>query len=273
MTGGRIAGAVRPWSDIWSRSGWTVQAHIMTGQARTLDLNGKLRASGSEAACLSYAELSAPPSRARRAVVLLHGLANYPGETARAARAFQHNGWAVANTGYPSLRAPIARHAESASRVARSLADGGAETVSFFGHSLGGLVARAAMARAAADGWRPGRLLLVGSPAQGSAIARLAVRSRALRALGGECVDAVTPAGAGAIPLPVCQDTMIIAGGTGGRGYNPLLRGDNDGVVTVDETRLPGHEADFLLVRALHTSLPSRPETIAAALRFLDAGR
>ena len=49
--------------------------------------------------------------------------------------------------------------------------------------------------------------------------------------------------------------------------------GDNDGVVTVAETRLAGCETGFLLVPALHTPLASRPAMAVAALRFLETGR
>lgn len=270
MRGGRLLRAFDRWGDLWIRGGWRVQTHCLTADARVLAPDGRLVASGSGQECLAIARQAAPRSTARRGVVLLHGLGHHPGATAQLARALEAAGWAVANTGYPSLRSSLEAHAAAASAVAAALAEDGAERISWVGHSLGGLVARAALARAPLDGWTPGRLVLVGSPARGSGIAHLLRNSRVYQRATGACGQAVTPAGAASVPLPKCRAVGIIAGGNGGRGYNPLLAGDNDGVVTVAETRLPGHEAGFLRVPSLHTPLAGRPETVLAATRFLD---
>jgi hypothetical protein len=68
-------------------------------------------------------------------------------------------------------------------------------------------------------------------------------------------------------------EIAVIAGGNGGAGYNPFLDGDNDGVVTVSETRLPGMETDFLMLRSMHARLPLQRDAMAATVRFLDTGR
>jgi len=65
----------------------------------------------------------------------------------------------------------------------------------------------------------------------------------------------------------------VIAGGRGDeRGYNPVLPGDDDGVVTVAGTHLAG-EADFLLLPVLHSFLMKDPRAMEATLRFLEKGR
>jgi hypothetical protein len=65
----------------------------------------------------------------------------------------------------------------------------------------------------------------------------------------------------------------VIAGGTADkRGFNPLLTGNNDGIVTVMETELAGAR-DRMTVNAIHTLIASAPETIDATLKFLDSGR
>ena len=64
----------------------------------------------------------------------------------------------------------------------------------------------------------------------------------------------------------------IVAGGRGkGGANNPLLSGDDDFVVTVDETRLPG-AADFLVVPVLHTFFMDDPTVRECTLRFLQHG-
>ena len=82
-------------------------------------------------------------------------------------------------------------------------------------------------------------------------------------------VEGLAAAPLSAPPIPFA----IIAGGRGDKeGYNPLLPGDDDGVVTVDETLLVGARA-FLRVDAVHTVIMNHPQTIAEVLRFLEGGR
>ena len=269
----RFSGVLQPWTDIWARSGWRVQTHCGSALARALDPFGTTALTGTAEECVAHAARAARPAGCRRAVVLLHGLGHHPGGMARMAAALADTGWAVANIGYASLRLPLEQHARAASGVAAALAEDGAAEIAFVGHSLGGLVARAAMARAAQDGWRPGRLVLVGSPARGASLAQIAARIAAYRALTGSCGQTVTPAGAARVPLPECRGVAVIAGGTGGRGFNPLLPGDNDGIVTVEETRLPGREDAFTRVRALHTPLAASPSSIVSTMSFLESGR
>jgi hypothetical protein len=64
----------------------------------------------------------------------------------------------------------------------------------------------------------------------------------------------------------------ILAGGKkDGRGYNPLLPGDDDGVVTVDSTRLAGAR-DFRIVPALHSFFMNDPKIHELTRRFLAHG-
>ncbi|WP_157136262.1 hypothetical protein, partial [Teichococcus cervicalis] len=70
----RSTRAFRPWTDLWSRSGWLVQAHCTTGLARALDPFGRIAATGTTEECIAEAARHARPAGRRRAVVLLHGL-------------------------------------------------------------------------------------------------------------------------------------------------------------------------------------------------------
>ncbi|CAH2600106.1 putative Triacylglycerol lipase [Rhodovastum atsumiense] len=269
----RLLGAFQHWADIWVRSDWRVQLHYRTGTARVLDPAHGIVSVGDEAECLALAASLAPPAGRAKAAILLHGLGHHPGGMERLTGALGRAGWAVANVGYPSLRRPVEDHAAAASRIARAMVEDGAESVSMVGHSLGGLVARSAMARAAVEGWRPGRLVLIGSPARGSAIADILKSLTAYQMITGSCGQAVTPAGAASVPVPACAGILVIAGGNGGRGFNPLLQGDNDGVVSVAETRLPdGTEYQGVTVASLHNFLAGHPAAVTATLRFLETG-
>ena len=262
----RFTEGLGPWSDAWVRSGWRLQVHCTGGQARVLDPARRIVKAGTRADCLDLITRCAPSDGRRRGVVLLHGILNHPGIMDRLEAGLAASGWAVANLAYPSTRLPIATHAAFASDAARALADDGAGEISFVGHSLGGLIARLAMARAVKDGWRPGRLVLVGSPVAGSAMARSLRRLPGYETLLGQC--GVSLAAACAAPAMVARETIVIAGGNGGRGFNPLLHGDNDFTVTVAETLVPG--AAHLLVRAVHNALPRHPDVVRAAIGFLE---
>ncbi len=268
-----LANGFGPWCDIWSRSGGRVQRHADDGRARVVPPAGAPPIAGDEDQCIAMAARLAPPSRRKRAAVLLHGILNHPGIMAPLAEALSDAGWAVANIAYPSTRLPITEHARAASAAARALAEDGACEVDFIGHSMGGLVARAALARACCDGWQPGGLVLVGSPAHGSAMASLLRHLPGYGSLLGEGGYSVTRQGAAEIPLPQCTRVAIIAGGNGARGFNPLLNGDNDATVTVAETQMPEIDAAFLLVRATHNALAADRATAAATLSFLQTGR
>jgi pimeloyl-ACP methyl ester carboxylesterase len=259
------------WSDLWVRSGWRVQCCTRSGAVRLRDPAGRVAASGSLEACLDAGRAMAPAACGERAVMLLHGLGRGRTVMRRLEQALLAAGWVVANVGYPSLRRPPQHHAGAARGIARALHADGAREIALVGHSLGGLVARTAAVHAAQDGWRPGRMVLIGSPAQGSVVAGALKDFAPFRIIAGDCGQAVSPLRAVRVPMPATE-IAVIAGGNGKRGYKPFLDGDNDGLVTVAETRLPGMEADFVLVRSTHAMLPLHGDVVTAKIRFLDTG-
>jgi pimeloyl-ACP methyl ester carboxylesterase len=189
--------------------------------------------------------------------------------------AFGEAGYAVANLGYPSLRAPLEEHAALVRSVAAGLAADGARSIHAVGHSLGGLVARVAMSGPPPEEARWGRLVTMGTPHRGAALADALSDLALYRAVSGGCGQSVTTRLAAGIPVPPGIEIGAIAGGTGGgRGMNPLLGGDNDMIVRVDEARPPAGEADFLLLPLVsHSFMPSRGDAVAAALSFIATGR
>ena len=64
----------------------------------------------------------------------------------------------------------------------------------------------------------------------------------------------------------------VLAGGKGNAtGHNPLIHGDDDFVVSVDETRLVG-ASDFYVVPTVHAIVMDHAATRSATLRFLQHG-
>jgi pimeloyl-ACP methyl ester carboxylesterase len=211
-------------------------------------------------------------------VVLLHGLNRTQLSMAPLSLVLSRHGYAVSNRYYHSRAATIEQHADALlARLRRDAARAGAGApMHFVAHSMGCIVVRCALARCEPDRVpraRPGRFVMIAPPNRGSELAaRLAGRPvwdavlgrRALSQLArSDVLDAY-----GSPPMTF----GVIAGGRGdGRGWNPLLTGDDDGVVTVAGTHLEG-EADHIVLPALHTTLPWRRDTARHVLHFLAHG-
>ncbi len=73
------------------------------------------------------------------------------------------------------------------------------------------------------------------------------------------------------LATPRCEFGIIAGGKADGHGYNPLLIGDNDMVVTVTETLLPGAR-DFICLPVVHTFMMDDRAVQKATLNFLDHG-
>ena len=117
-----------------------------------------------------------------------------------------------------------------------------------------------------------GRVVMIAPPNQGSALAEALSGFTPFHWIGGPSASQIA-AGPPFAPLPEAVELAVIAGGTeGGGGFNPLLTGNNDGLVTVGETALPGTR-DHMTIRALHTVIAGHPKSIAATINFLETGR
>lgn len=205
-------------------------------------------------------------------VLLVHGILRSTGTFTKLEEALIAQGFDAVAISYPSTRSTIEEHAEGLARLLDR--QEGSETVSFVTHSMGGLVVRDLLA--GEDAWKDRikvhRIVLVAPPNQGSAIARLLEEVPAYRLVYGAAGQELTPEAAALIP-GLEAPFAIIAGGRGdGRGFNPLLPGDDDGTVGLAETRLEG-AADFLVVPEIHALISNHQDTIRATINFLKHGR
>lgn len=269
-------GGAQAWADVRWRDGWRIQQHVLTGHARLLDPANVRRAWGSPAACLAALDARQPPGPRpgitdRPLVILLHGMGRTRVSFARMKRELEAAGWRTARLSYPSTRRSIPEHAAWLEGVLHALAeDGEARQIHFVTHSLGGILVRATLARAGA--WRRqlevGRIVMLGPPNQGSAFADRLAGLRLFRWLYGDTGVGLVPDEVRRIPPPD-RPFLIIAGARGdARGWNPLLPGDDDGVVRLEETHLAG-ASGHVVVRCLHAFLAGDREAIEHTLRFL----
>ena len=261
------------WGDVKFFRGWRIQQNVFTEHYRLLDPKDSRYAFGSYEKCCDKLEELKHKHKLRpmsgKAVIELHGITK-SSKTYYAMRpALEKAGYMVVPFDYPSTRIDIARAAEYLDRVIQSLE--GIEQIDFVVHSMGGLVVRSWFEDH--DDVRIKRLVMLGTPNRGAEMADMLRKNAAFRLIMGPAGQQLVTGDGGAIaklPYPPCE-FGIIAGGRGSEGYNPLVPGDNDLIVSVESTRLPG-AADFLVVRAMHTFMLSNPEAIEATVRFLDTG-
>ncbi len=154
---------------------------------------------------------------------------------------------------------------ELAGRI-ESLADQTGDTIDLVTHSYGGVLARAVIPHAPVR-----RLVMLAPPNHGAQTAEIARRLIPVHEVGWDPFAQVLPG----IPAQLPRGTAevgIITGGTGtSRGFNPVLDGDNDQTVRVEEARLDG-VSHFVVVPVRHTFLPGNKEVQRLTLGFLADG-
>ena len=175
-------------------------------------------------------------------------------------------GFETLNLAYPSRTASLEQLAAYVRREAGTFLDRTDGLSHIVTHSMGGLVARALIAR-----HRPtalGRVVMLAPPNQGSEIADLLHRTWMYRRLYG-------PAGAQLItgqPPSVDFPLGIIAGD---RSLDPLcwllIPGPNDGKVSVARTAVGGM-ADHAVLHTTHTFMARNPRVLTLTIRFLRDG-
>jgi len=201
-------------------------------------------------------------------VVLVNGL--WLGDPALwlLARRLRRAGFQTFRFSYPSVRQDLRTNA---AQLHEFLARVPGTTVHLVGYSLGGLVIRALFQFH--PGQRPGRVVLLGSPQQGSrAAAALSASGFGRRLLGRSLADlnAGTPQawdwpareiGAIAGSLPLGLGRLV-----------SRLPGPNDGTVLVAEA-VPAAARDRLVLRVSHAGLLFMPAVARQAVMFLRSGR
>lgn len=285
----KTLGGKQFWSDVFWLHGWRIQCNAVSQHYRLLDSRNARRAWGTYEECeAAFEELrkSAPqtdafPKMGRTVVVLLHGLGRSHDAMRKLATFLreQQNGWNVASLSYASGRLSIDEHAANLQRVLSSLEQEGVQEIYFVAHSLGNLVIRRYLGIQQTNDSKKvpapeiKRIVMLGPPNQGSKMASMLKRNPLFRMLAGKSGQQIASLSElkKEFPTPSCE-FAIIAGGRGKEaGRNPVLDGDDDLVVSVEETKLPGAR-DFLVVPSLHTFIMNDSKAQQATLSFLEHG-
>lgn len=207
-------------------------------------------------------------------VVLLHGLARTRWSLYRLESALKAHGYGVVNRTYPSRRMNVEALAAGALPAAvGACRAGGAGTIHFVTHSMGGILLRWYLGRHRAP--ELGRVVMLSPPSRGSEVVDRLGRVPGFSMLNGPAgLQLGTGAGSLVHALgPVDYPVGII---TGNRTVNPflslLIPGEDDGKVSVERARLEGM-SDFLVLPHAHPFIMNSTTAIGQAIHFLQRGR
>lgn len=272
---GPTMGGKQVWSDVHALETWRIQRNVVTGHHRLLDGDNWRRAWGSYEDCLTVLRKAQQDQglqfTGRHLVILVHGLGRSAGMFEDIRNALTDAGYQNFAVNYPSTRQSVKAHAEDMARLVGTL-DGVTE-VSFVTHSMGGLVVRKFLGRPATEAMtvKFKRLVMIAPPNQGSAIAREFKGLTLYEWLTTETGQDLTPRKARNLPVPDLEFGVIAGGRNDVTGFNPVLNGDDDGVVSVEEAKLKGMK-DFVIIDSPHGFIDNHPLTIRAVLSFLNKG-
>jgi pimeloyl-ACP methyl ester carboxylesterase len=191
-------------------------------------------------------------------IVLAHGLGGLPLLMRPLASRLDRYFSQVINWGYSSLWSPIETHGKNFAALLRQLdEDGGTGRIHLVGHSMGGIIARLALAEYLPQ--RLGRFVMIAPPNRGSRIARHLAPH-----LGRLCppINQLTDDSASfvrTLPPHLTPELGIIAA-------------EFDFMVPPGNTRL-GCECDHIVLPGLHSTLLFHRETAEQVQHFLETGK
>ena len=198
-------------------------------------------------------------------VILVHGLWFGSWAMARLAKKLRAEGFGVRRFSYSTTAGDLRAHAAELREFARASQ---ADQLHFASHSLGGLVTLAMLGTE--EGLPPGRVVLMGSPLDGSVVARRSRKIPGAEKLLGEIRSTLER---GYEYLPGDRETGMIAGSRA-IGLGVLVGGagkPGDGTVAVRETRAAGLQ-DHLELPVTHTGMLYSAEVARQAACFLKFG-
>lgn len=277
------SGGKQFWTDLTILDGWRIQRNALTGHCRLLDAEDVRHTWGTLEHCEAQLEearvvhkLSAPRGKV---VIALHGLLRSRHHLQPMCDWLEkEGGYTVINFNYASSRAEVGEHAAALARIVAQCDQ--ADEINFVAHSLGNIVLRHYLGdcESGAHGLKPNprirRIVMLGPPNNGAEFAKRFSENKVFQVVWGKSGQQLADNWAKLEPhlaTPSC-DFGIIAGGRGTElGLNPLVAGDDDGVVSVDETKLAG-ACDFVIAPVWHGDLMDDPQVRQAILKFLREG-
>jgi pimeloyl-ACP methyl ester carboxylesterase len=276
----RSWGALDHWCDQLVYSDWRIQTNVVTQRCRLLNDNGDRVCTGDYATCRAFFDrersVGKIPAMKPDVVICLHGLARSRDSMQGLVERFNETGeFSAISFGYASMSANIDEHASALAKTIEAL--DGAERIHFVAHSMGNIVIRRMMAKQidchGKIDPRFGRMVMLGPPNQGSVLAKAFGSGKFLGLVLGPAAQQLGPQWEQTelqlVTPPI--EFAIIAGGMSTGGYSPVLTGDDDFIVRVAETKLPG-AADYRVLPVHHAGVRSAKHVGDMTLCFVKNG-
>ena len=208
-------------------------------------------------------------------VVLVHGLGRSDWSMWKFAQRLKAAGYNVCRLDYSTIGESVSRVlAETTKQINACIAP--ASKVHFVGHSLGGLVIRAYLQnnKDRLEQYSVGEVVLIGTPNKGSELADHFSDSWVMNKIGGGISRALMT---GSNSLGNNLDELdvnlgVIAGTKSSRLTNKQFKGLNDGLVSVESTKLK-NMSDFIAIDVNHTQMRYNLEVAEQTMHFLQHGK
>lgn len=196
-------------------------------------------------------------------VILVHGMGRTAASMLLMARRLKDAGYPTVLFNYFVSMEPLDEIAE---RLVWTVERKVRRPFALVGHSLGGVLARMTASRLREAGLQ--KLVMLGPPNTSPVLAQAFRDMPVFRLLAGDAGQKLAdPDFHAALPIPEIP-TLIFAGKSGPRAlWLPQGKGENDGVVQVEETMLPG--ARHRVVPGIHTTLMNDRKVTEEIIHFL----
>ena len=273
----KTLGGKQFWTDYLVQHEWRIQRNEVTNHYRLLSGRDYRHTWGTFLQCKkSLEEISKQkklPQVKGKVVLLLHGLGRTRGSMEELQKYLdKQEGFTALTLSYASTRASIEQHARALASVIKNIPQ--ATEINLVGHSLGNLVVRQYLSSSKQGDPRIKRIVMLAPPNQGSALATLFKDNHLFHIFWGESGEQVAVNWdqlAKKLATPTCEFGIIAGGNIKSFINNPFIKGEDDLVLRVEETRLAGAH-DFAIVPSYHGRIMNNSQTKAYTSMFLQKG-
>jgi len=211
---------------------------------------------------------------ATQKVYLIHGYGGLGIEMEKIQKAIKKNGFESEIFTYLSLVADVDSVGQ---QLFKKIQQEQYDTISFVTHSMGALVVRSLYNQLDSLTAFPfiHRIVMIAPPNNGSPVADFFDQFSFIKFIVGPNVNNLTTnpiTGAGKYPIPTCEVGLIAGSYGGDKGFNIFVKGDNDGVLIPQNTKM-GIEKDIVFVKSWHVGLLFNKKVIQYVLSFLETGK
>jgi len=267
------------WGCVRVVGGWRIQRRVRSDRHRLLDERNFLRASGTRAECdaaLADAQAASKAlDKSDRLCLMIHGHGRSKESFRPLARELQQAGYDAYGVNYPGSQAPAE---ELVAQIRGLMLDFWEryDHIDIVTRSLGALLVRGAIHD---DEWgRVHRLVMLGAPNHGASFADFWMKTplapvyHATAGPVGKAMGKGPDSLAHRVGIPKCEFGILSGGRNNDRGYNPLIPGDDDGIVEVESTKLEGM-TDFIVLPVFHAAMIAHSGCRHQVRHFLEHGR